>query len=192
MNFLAHAFLSGNDKEMIIGGFIADHVKGGDKMKFSDKIIRGIEHHRSIDTFTDSHPETEKSKQRLRPRFHKYSPVIVDVFYDHFLAKHWSMYSQQSLSAFVQQFYSLMEKNTDLLPLRTQRMLRFMTEENWLESYAEVAGIHISLSNMARRTRFNSGMEEAAAFLQKHYAGFEQEFLSFFPDLKKFSDKIRN
>jgi acyl carrier protein phosphodiesterase len=192
MNFLAHAFLSGDDDEIILGGFIADHVKGNDKLNYSEKIILGIDLHRNIDSFTDSHPEVEKSKERLRPHFHKYSPVVIDVFYDHFLAKNWNRYSSENFQEYVQSFYRLMELKKEIFPLRTLRMFHLMIQENWLESYKEIEGIHAALSNMARRTRFESNMEQAAAHLQKDYACFENEFFSFFPEVMEFSIQKRD
>ena len=92
MNFLAHLFLSGEPGELMVGNFIADSVKGNAMNDFSEGIQKGIILHRAIDTFTDSHNEMQKSKERLRPRYKKYAPVITDIFYDHFLAVNWQDY----------------------------------------------------------------------------------------------------
>src|SRR5436190_22096246 len=108
MNYLAHLYLSGDDPMIMIGNFIADHIKGKQFDLYSKEIQKGILLHRSIDTFTDQHPLVEQSKLLLRPHFHKYAPVIADVFYDHFLAKDWKNYHPQSLENFAQHAYQLM------------------------------------------------------------------------------------
>src|SRR5690349_12341831 len=98
MNFLAHIFLSGDDPEIMVGNFIGDFVKGRNlDDRFSSGIVKGIELHRAIDEYTDSHPVVAQSKNRLRPKYRHYAPVIVDVFYDHFLAKNWKNYHPTSL-----------------------------------------------------------------------------------------------
>src|SRR5688572_7860936 len=106
MNYLAHLYLSGNDQQRMIGNFIADHVKGKAIHDFPEGIRDGIFLHRQIDQFTDSHPVVTESKIRLRGTFHKYAPVIVDVFYDHFLARDWTQYHHQSLEVFAEECYA--------------------------------------------------------------------------------------
>jgi acyl carrier protein phosphodiesterase len=91
MNFLAHLHLSGNNPNIMLGNFMGDFVKGKSyRQQYEPEIIKGIELHRSIDEFTDSHPVVTESKNRLRPTYRHYSGVIVDVFYDHFLAANWN------------------------------------------------------------------------------------------------------
>ena len=103
----------------MIGNFIADHVKGSMINEFEDEIKSGIILHRAIDHFTDNHPVVEQSKSRLRSEFRKYAPVIVDVFYDHFLARDWNTYHHQSLDDFATEAYSILESNESILPERT-------------------------------------------------------------------------
>ena len=94
MNFLSHLYLAGNSEGLIIGNFIADSVKGSAYNNFSKEIQQGLILHRKIDSFTDSHPVVEQSKQRLRAKYKKYSSVIVDIYYDHYLAINWKKYSE--------------------------------------------------------------------------------------------------
>lgn len=186
VNYLAHLYLSGNQTERMIGNFIADHVKGKMIDRFPEKVREGILLHRMIDQFTDSHPVVEESKIRLRPLFHKYSPVIVDVFYDHFLARDWDTYHHQPLDEFSNEVYSLMQRHNAILPERTKGMLEYMQRQNWLLNYRLTEGIHRALSGMSRRTTFESGMEKATGFLETHYESFEKEFAEFFNDMRKF------
>ncbi|HIN38704.1 MAG TPA: DUF479 domain-containing protein [Flavobacteriales bacterium] len=183
MNFLAHLLLSGANDEIRIGNFIADSVKGSDLSKFSATVQTGILLHRKIDHYTDNHPVVMKSKVRLRPQFHKYSPVIVDVFYDHFLAKNWNNYASQPLEEFIACAYKLLSDNFELIPGRTQMMLPYMIKDNWLLHYREIEGIRRALTGMARRSKFESKMEYATISLEKNYKQFQEEFETFFPEL---------
>lgn len=193
MNYLAHLFLSGNDPEIMTGNFIGDHVKGKNYPGFSAGMIKGIELHRAIDHFTDTHPVVLTSKERLRPVFHKYAPVITDIFYDHFLAANFYQYAQTELPLYTRFAYGVMEERAYLLPEKAKRMLSYMIPQNWLLHYASIEGIHKALSGMARRATFESGMEKAAEYLAQDYSDYEKEFALFFPELmvfcKAFLDK---
>lgn len=186
MNFLAHIYLSGNSDKLIIGNFIGDAVKGSDYLKFDPEIIKGIKLHRRIDEFTDCHQVVMQSKNRLRPTYGKYSSVIVDIFYDHFLAAFWDNYSDTPLPVYVHRVYELMNENLHLLPLKVQHFLPYMVSGNWLLNYANLEGIESALTGMARRARFESGMEKAGEDLKKDYALYKKEFEIFFPELKEF------
>lgn len=190
MNFLAHAYLSGNDKKILVGNFIGDFVKGKHALnQFAAGIIRGVELHRAIDEFTDSHPVVSESKKRLRPKYRHYAGVIVDVYYDHFLAANWKAYHHQSLADFVSDTYQTIQSFSAILPERVKSMLPYMIRGNWLVGYARVSGIHDALSGMASRTPYDSKMEQASNDLNDYYENFQGEFENFFPDLKDFSEK---
>lgn len=186
MNFLAHLYLSGNSTELMIGNFIGDSVKGKNYKKYSNGIIEGITLHRKIDTYTDNHQIVMKSKIRLRPNYHKYAGVIVDVFYDHFLAANWIDYSPVPLYEYAQSVYNIMTDNLNNLPERTKEMLPYMVLGNWLVRYAKIDGIDRALKGMATRTKFRSNMEHAAGDLEKDYHLYETEFKTFFPELIKY------
>lgn len=190
MNYLAHLYLSFNDPEIMIGNFIADHVKGKAVEKYTGRVRKGIALHREIDTFTDQHPVTLRSKERLRPVFRKYAPVIVDLYYDHFLARDWSLYHHRPLADFAQYSYALMLNHRTLLPERTVYMLGFMESQNWLLKYATVDGLQRALTGLSKRTAFESNMEHAHEFLKQHYTDFEKEFEQFFPELRLFANAI--
>ncbi len=192
MNFLAHAFLSGSDKEILLGNFIADSVKGTEFNRFTPGVQKGIKLHRAIDHFTDTHPVVQKSKERLRPVYRKFSGVIVDVFYDHFLAKNWNKFSTVSLEEYVDDVYSLMKLHYSILPKRSQQMLPYMIEHNWLVSYAQIEGIEKILTQMARRSTFESNMGASVKELRLYYDLFEEEFNTFFPELIKMAEEFIN
>jgi acyl carrier protein phosphodiesterase len=187
MNFLAHLYLSFGDEQITIGNFIADHIKGKSGAMLPPKIKLGINLHRAIDDFTDHHEVVYRTKLRLRPEFRKYAPVIADVYYDHFLAADWNNYSTIPLHQFAISFYQMAHRYHNILPARTQRMLPVMIKHDWLTSYKSVEGIHAVLTGMSHRTTFESGMERAAAELEKNYASYKKEFRDFFPELIHFS-----
>jgi acyl carrier protein phosphodiesterase len=193
MNFLAHLYLSGNNPEIMIGNFIGDFVRGRDLFgQFRYNIALGIELHREIDEFTDSHQVVLESKKRLRPKYRHYAPVIVDVFYDHFLAVHWADYHPQSLADFANYAYLQLENHEAVLPERVLQMMPYMIKGNWLVNYAKSEGIHRTLTGMSRRTPYDSKMDEAIQELEKYYNEFDQEFSLFFPELKQLSDSFIN
>jgi len=128
MNFLAHLYLSGDDSEIIIGNFIADHVKGNASALFTPGIRRGIQLHRAIDTYTDTHPEVLKQILLLRHPFRKYAGVVLDMYYDHFLAKEWSDWCNEPLSDFSSRMYRIVKSSGVSLPAKTQRILPFMEQ----------------------------------------------------------------
>jgi acyl carrier protein phosphodiesterase len=185
MNFLAHLYLSGDDPKIMAGNFIADFVKGRNALsQFEPAIVRGIELHRSIDEFTDTHAIVSESKNRLRPKYRHYSGVIVDVFYDHFLARNWNLYHHDLLPDFADKSYSIIQSFDSILPEDVKYMLPYMIKGNWLVNYSKLEGINRALSGMSRRTPYESKMEESVADLELHYSEFEKEFKAFFPELQ--------
>jgi len=187
MNYLAHIYLSGNNTEITIGNFIADGIRGKRYTKYPVNIQKGILLHRQIDTFTDAHPTVRLSTKRLHKNYSHYSGVIVDILYDHFLAKNWHLYSEDPLTEYIEGFYDSLEDHFELLPSRIQKMMPYMIADNWLLSYAKIEGIQKVLNGMNRRTKNISGMHTATNELQEFYAEFEQEFTSFFEELRAFS-----
>ena len=186
MNFLAHLHLSGDNTFIMLGNFIGDFVKGKNLVeKVGSEMAKGIELHREIDFFTDQHPIVTQSKKRLRPKYRHYSGVIVDVFYDHFLAKNWNDYHPQPLSDYAAYVYDVIQKNATLLPDRVNMMMPYMIKGNWLVNYATVEGIHRALTGMTRRTPYESKMDESVVDLQENYEDFKSEFEAFFPALEK-------
>ncbi len=189
MNFLAHIYLSGKDENLMLGNFIADMVKGKQIEKYSPEVIKGIKLHRKIDEFTDSHEYVTRSKDRIRDKYHHYSGVVVDMFYDHFLARNWADYSNEPIDNFVQSAYNVLLKNYVMLPKKAKFILPIMIGSNWLVNYADLNSFKRHMEGLARRTPYNSGMEHAVDDLRKNYKGFEQDFKDYFPQLVIFVKK---
>lgn len=167
----------------MIGNFIADAVKGQHFHHFSKRIQLGIKIHREIDSYTDAHPIVRISKRRLHPRYRHYDGVIIDILYDHYLAKNWANYSEVPLDIYVKSVYHLLQENFAILPERIQAYLPRMVEQNWLLKYASVTGISYILKGMNIRTKGISKMDLAVEDLILHYQEFEDDFTPFFEDL---------
>jgi len=170
---------------------MGDFVKGNQYQTYPSRIQVGILLHREIDSFTDQHEVVRQSKDHLKDKYRHYSGVLVDVFYDHFLALHFSDFSSETLDQFVSDKYALLMERKAELPERAQQMLPYMIRGNWLVNYQSFAGIHRSLSGMSRRTSFDSKMEQAIVDLQKHHEAFDQEFLAFFPEVVHHANNFR-
>jgi len=187
VNYLAHIYLSNEEEEITLGNFIADGVKGKKYVQFPLGIQQGILLHRAIDSYTDEHPIVRKSTKRLHKKYSHYSGVIVDILYDHFLAKNWTQYHSIPLHKYTENFYNLINSNFDRLTPRIQKMMPYMIEQNWLLSYASIDGIGKILDQMNRRTNNQSKMNLAVLELTTYYKEFEEEFTLFFEDIKKYS-----
>lgn len=193
MNYLAHLFLSGDNEHLMIGNFIADHIKGNKISKYSLEIKKGIELHRSIDYYTDHHPEFIKTRERLHTSQHKYAGVVADMLYDHFLAVHWRKYSNIDLTNYVSFCYGVLLRNYTLLPSRSKRILPFLMMQNWLVNYKTFEGLNRSFEMMSRRVKYTSNIQNAIVDLKKDYAEYNREFLDFFPDMLNFvEEKTKN
>lgn len=189
MNFLAHIYLSGNNEPLMVGNFIGDFVKGNQLNDFEPEITRGVNLHRAIDEYTDQHLVVSRSKDKLREKYRHYSGVIVDIYYDHFLAKNWPEYHETDLLTFSGRFYATITSYNNILPKGAKYMLPYMMENNWLYNYSKVEGISRALGGMSKRTKFDSKMDEAVVDLREHYSIFEEEFKEFFSDLESFVDQ---
>ena len=187
VNFLAHLYLSQNNTNMMIGNFIADHVKGNDYKEYSNEIQKGILLHREIDTFTDTHPIVRKSKRRLHKRYRHYNGVIIDIFYDYFLAKNWARYSAIPLKIYTEAVDQLFQKKSPTLPLKSQHFIKYMKEYNLLFNYQFKEGIERVLQGMNHRTKGKSQMHLAIEDLQNLEHEFENDFILFFKDLETFT-----
>lgn len=173
----------------MLGNFMADSIRGRDYRHYPEGMQKGVLLHRAIDTFTDSHPIARQSSKRLHRRYRHYSMVIVDIYYDHFLARNWHAYSNTPLEEFTENFYRLLEENLEAMPETVRHMAPYMIADNWLLSYRELEGIHKVLKGLNRRTGRKSGMDQAVSELEAYYSEFEAEFTTFFDELIIFSQQ---
>lgn len=191
MNFLAHLFLSGDNEEIITGGMLADFMKGRKLKDLPTGVVKGIELHRKIDRFTDEHPVVELSKQRLRPIFSHFSPVVADVYFDHFLAANWLNYSDIPLQLFSKSVFQKLGHHRRVMPLRLRQLLFFMRVDKVLVVYSTLEGIKVVFDRMSVRTKFKSNLELAVDELKRNYELYNREFTLFFSDLEIFAKDER-
>ncbi len=168
----------------MIGNFIADVIKGHHYEHFNKGIQTGIIIHREIDSYTDAHPIVRKSKRRLHERYRHYDGVIIDILYDHFLAKNWSKYSEIPLDIYANSVYNLLQENHAILPEKIKQYLPSMISQNWLLKYESISGISYILKGMNKRTNGRSKMDLASEDLVEHYKELDQDFQAFFTDLE--------
>jgi acyl carrier protein phosphodiesterase len=163
---------------------MADAVKGNQYEQYPAGIQIGIKLHRFIDSFTDSHLVYRQSKHRLHEKFGHYSGVIMDIVYDHFLAKNWKQFSNIKLEDYADDFYKLLQNNYDILTEKTQNSLPYMMETNWLVQYKTLAGLELILFQMDHRTKKRANMPAAMIDINEFYSEIEKEFFEFFKDLE--------
>lgn len=190
MNFLAHFFLSGTEnKALTLGNFLGDFIKGKKYQLYAPTIQKGIFLHRQIDSFTDHHPQVKKSKRRLYSRYHHYSAVLVDLYYDHFLAARFEEYSPKPLPVFAEEIYELLEEEKGMLPEKALFLLSNMKRGNWLPRYGTMEGITIAIKGTSKISPNAIIMESGAEELQAQYDLLEDDFRLFMPDIQVFAKK---
>lgn len=192
MNYLAHLLLAENSPESHIGNLMGDFVKGNleqYKTQYSKEIINGIKLHRKVDLFTDTHRIYISSKRRIVD-FRRFSGIIIDVCYDHFLAKHWAMFSDESLDSFVNNIYTELQNHQNILPVNLQQALPRMIAEDWLCSYRTPEGVGLAFGRIARRLKRENTLATALDEVMNNYSGIESDFLIFFPEVMSYVQKI--
>lgn len=189
MNYLAHSVLSFGNNELIVGNFIADSMHGNNFSGLPAGIVRGIMLHRKIDSFTDAHPVYRTSKHRFRKEFDKYSGVLMDIIYDHFLAKNFEHYVSVPLQEYATGIYKVLQDNMDFLPENARRFYGYMTERNILFHYSTLEGIETVLTHLSHRIRHRYELQLAMPILEREYDEIETEFAVFFGELYDFCKK---
>jgi len=187
MNFLAHAYLSFNRKEIIVGNIISDFVKGKAQYTYPEEIQKGIRLHRLIDNYTDTHPLIREAKEVFRADYRLYSGPIVDILLDHYLANDLNFFDDQSLKSFAEFVYKTLEQSSPHLPLRFVPILTYMQQEDWLFNYKFKEGIERSIKAMVRRSSFLHDSTTAIALMHHHNMYLKSLSGQFLKDVKKFA-----
>ncbi len=192
MNFLAHIFLSGKNDETKIGNFIGDYVKGSAFHIYPKKIKEGILLHRYIDSFTDKNKYTFVAKTLFTPKYRKYSGIVTDIIYDHFLAAFWNNYSTISLIDFINHFHDLLREYKDMLPAEVQEMVPKLIANDRLHSYRKIEGIRSVLSTMAIYTSLPDHSNFAIQVLEENYDFLKENFFLFFSEIKYYVETVHH
>jgi acyl carrier protein phosphodiesterase len=190
VNYLAHLFLAGDNTADLVGHMLADFVTPREIAAYPAEIRAGIAMHQRVDAFSESHPVFGASRRRFRPPYRRYGGILVDLAYDHFLAKHWDEYSPHlSLPEFARRAYTVLDDHRAILPDGLRRMLPHMVQGDWLCSYRELESIGWALRGIARRLRRENPLPSAIEALEASYVGLESDFRAFFPELVEFGGK---
>ena len=188
MNWLAHAFLSKPDIEFRLGNLLADLVKGRDRAAMSAGFLDGVRHHQMIDAFTDTHPVVHRSRARIGGGYRHATGILVDVFYDHFLALDWARYSPEPLGMFTTRLYGDIRLGTFYFPEEAQAALERMISEDRLGSYRRLEGIETALRRVSLRLATpigrDLGLERGVSELVAHFDELHGDFTEFFPQLQ--------
>lgn len=191
MNYLAHLYLADDSPESILGNLLGDFIKGQGTEGYCDEIRKGIRLHKNVDTYTDSHPIVRESKRLISPLNRRYAGILIDVFYDHFLAKNWLSYSSVSLQEFTVKVYDILQSYQAILPDSLKRGLPHIITRNLLMSYADISGISIALHRLSLRLKRENNLGRAIEDLTANYEGFEVKFNLFFPELIDYVKTLR-
>ncbi|MEI9944206.1 MAG: ACP phosphodiesterase [Chitinophagaceae bacterium] len=189
MNYLAHAYLSFNDPETLVGNLTSDFIKGKKKFDYPPGIQKGITLHRMIDTFTDEHETTKEAKNIFRPAYRLYSGAFTDVVYDHFLATDENEFTESSLFDFTQQVYVSLAQYKQWFPEKFTGMFPYMQSHNWLFNYRTKEGTGKSLQGVVRRSAYLTESKTAYDLFEQHYQLFRQCYRQFWKDLKPYAKK---
>ena len=185
MNLVVHQLLSFRNPSWQVGNHLGESVKGKKYLDFEPEIQKGILLHRFIDSYSDLDPVVKRSTFQLHQNYGKFSPIIIDVYYDFLLIKNWKRFTLQPFEEFKQECYALLSSRYDIYPEKLIRFTEAMIMYDWYEAYSHYEGLESILQNMGRRTKFQNNMHMAVKDLYINEQQFEEDFLTFFPDLIK-------
>ena len=183
MNFLAHLFLSFDEPDIMIGNFIADMIKNKDVPTYSTGVQKGIILHRKIDSYTDGHPKVKEGTKLMQPYHSKYSPVVVDIFYDYLLSKNWEKYSKESLDDFAKRTYKILQSRMDEMPPNLKKRLPSMIAHDWLQGYSKEQGLRYTFERLKSRLSKPEQLDNVVENLFQHEAALNEGFNIFFPEM---------
>lgn len=189
MNYLAHALLSHQDPELLLGNFIADHLRGNDFSAFPEGVIKGIMMHRKIDRFTDEHPLFKKSKRLFYTNYEKYSGILVDIYFDHLLASDFKSFHNEDLKDFSSRIYQVYTNYRELMPNSSLRFLSYLLQNNLYQQYASLDGITRVLSHLSHRIGHQIALQASAGDFTNHEAELRSHFNTFMPELQQHFSK---
>lgn len=194
MNYLAHVFLSSESRDAVIGGLLGDFVKGAAVDAYGPEIRAGILLHRRIDRYTDDHAVVRESRCSISASRRRFAGIMVDVFYDHFLVRHWKRFTDVPLTVFTRKVYWQLTSRRASFPERLQRILPHMIADDWLASYGRMTAVDAALRGIARRFKHSQRAEalvDSARELEHNYAQLENHLLTFFPQLMRYAAQCK-
>jgi len=187
MNYLAHLYLSPPEEDALLGSLLGDFVKGAIGERYAPPVAAAILLHRKLDSFTDAHAAVQRSRSRISRARRRYAGIMIDMFYDHFLARSWDEFHDEPLEVFAARVYALLERRHAELPDTMRTVAQRMAAHDWLASYARAESIDAALDRISTRLRRANRLAGAGEELHAAYAGFEEDFRAFLPEAKAFA-----
>ena len=185
MNYLAHLFLARPTADSHFGNLLGDFRRGVDISRFGNAVQLGLKNHYEVDRFTDSHTSVLAAKALFHESRRRFAPVALDIYFDHLLIKHWTLFTTQSFDDFREQSFSLLERRLPTMPRTMQHSVGHMITHDWFEDYAKEEGIAKAISVVAKRIRFPNTFHFTVDDINANQDEIEKRFLGFFPDLIK-------
>lgn len=186
MNYLGHIYLSGSNKKLMVGNFIADSVKGKQYLAYPLGIQEGILLHRKIDDFTDRNPHWMEIQSTLKPIYKRYAGVVADMVVDHFLAANWDHFSDIQLSCYTKWIHAVLLQNYGNLPPKIQSIIPILIKNKRLQSYSKIEGIACSLNIMSQQTSLPNNTKKAITYLKANYSDQKRHSLLFLNEIKNY------
>ncbi|MBA3664777.1 MAG: DUF479 domain-containing protein [Bacteroidetes bacterium] len=182
MNYLAHSFLSRNEPGLTVGNFIADHIHGNHYEKYAPAIIEGVLLHRRIDTFTDAHEKFKESKRFFYKGYEKYSGILIDIYFDHLLAKNFDTYSAIPLQQYCDSVYKMYTAHIKQLPPDSARFLDYVLHNNIYFNYSTLEGIERVLYHLSHRINHGILLNTSIKLFTDNEIQIQKNFEIFFKD----------
>lgn len=195
MNYLAHLVIAQHSRTSLVGNFLGDFVKGRvADLDMPDELKLGIAMHRKVDVFTDSHPQVIISRQRISPQRRRFAGIIIDLAFDHLLAKNWISYNKQTLASFVEDFHSLLQHGRETLPEQSLKIIPHLIAGNWLLNYQSIEGVAYAINGISERYRRRFGRENqllgGVQEVEDNLKSLNDDFETFFPELLRFAKSV--
>jgi acyl carrier protein phosphodiesterase len=188
MNFLAHAHLSFNNPPILVGNMISDFIKGKKQFDYPAMVQKGIQLHRAIDNFTDTHEATQQINLFFKPHYRLYAGAFTDVTYDYFLANDLTVFAtDESLKQFATGVYNTLENNFEILPQNFQAMLPYMKAQNWLYNYKTKTGINRSFAGLVKRSTYLIESDTAFTIFNENFEAIQLQYNIFYTSLQNFT-----
>ncbi|SFM57546.1 Acyl carrier protein phosphodiesterase [Marinobacter zhejiangensis] len=183
MNHLAHLFLAPANAEIRVGALLGDFSHGLESQKLPERVRAGLQHHRAVDAFTDSHPQVLAAKTLFSPQRRRFAGIALDVLFDHYLIRHWQQFSEVTLESFIGEVYQDLARNRHLMPERMAAVTSRMILDDWFSAYQDLDTVGFVLDRLAGRIRFSNEFSGALEEIIPNDTQLEEHFLAFFPDL---------
>jgi acyl carrier protein phosphodiesterase len=187
MNYLAHLHIAEHTQTSLLGNFLGDFVKGNPDGSYNPEVVKGIRLHRFVDSYTDAHPLIKSVKPLFSKELRRFSPISLDMFWDHCLAKHWLTFHTQSLSDFSIQAQTIIAQETKVLteplPERFEKVSKLVWQGRWFEHYVDLKNIDFALQRIASRSPRMTPLADTFVTLADHYEELTDTFFKLYPDV---------